>query len=260
MRAFVASEVLPTEAARLHAAFADRLASIPAIKRSPGELAVHWDAAGNEPRAFMAHVDAGLEAERAFAFAEAHRHLARALALWDHVADADDRVGLERLELAQHAAEAAALVGDLDRAIELASSILGQADEADADLLANVRSRLRWYLWQAGLVDEAAAEAERAVVASVGASDDRWRANAIAHLAGLRLQLGDVARARRGATDALTLAQALGAWQEAALAQGILGWCLIGAGHVEDGIEQIRAVWAAAHEREPHNLTGVALA
>ena len=200
VRAFVASEVVPNEAARLHAAFAKHLASTPTLRRSPGELAYHWDAAGDGPRAFGAHVEAGLAAEDTFAFEAASRHLQRALELWDRVADADDRVALDRLGLVQHAADAWARVGELDRAIDLVRGVLAEGEDHEVDRLAEVRSRLRWYLWEAGRIDEAVSEAERAVAALSGPGHERWRANAIAHLAGLRLLLGDVARSRRGAT------------------------------------------------------------
>ena len=47
-----------------------------------GELAYHWSAARDEPRAFEASVRAGEAAARAFAFADARRHDERALESW----------------------------------------------------------------------------------------------------------------------------------------------------------------------------------
>jgi DNA-binding CsgD family transcriptional regulator len=259
-RAFVASEVLPTESARLHAAFADRLVSTPTLSHSPAELAHHWEAAGDMPMALPAHVEAGLWAEDAFAFEVAHRHLERALDLWDQVPNASDRVSMDRPHIVAHAADAAANAGTFDRAIELAERLLSNGAGGSSDLRAYVRSRMRWYLWQAGRTDEALVEAQRAVESLAGGEPDRWRANAIAHLAGLRLLTGHVTDARRSASEAIAMAVAVGASEEEALARGVLGWCLVHSGRVGEGIDQIRAVWVAAQAGSSPRLTGIALA
>jgi DNA-binding CsgD family transcriptional regulator len=269
VRTFVASELQPTESARLHAGFATALIAISGPWRSPGELAYHWDAAGDEPRAFAAHVEAGLDAEAACAFEVAQAHFERAFELWERVPDADDRTSLDRLHLIQRAADAAARAGHLDRAIELARLVLAAGGHDEADLHAYMGSALRWYLWMEGRIDEAIAEAERAV-AELGtepvlpgltaAESGRWRANALGHLAGLRMIHGDLAVARRDATEALRVAEAVGAAAEAALGRGVLGWCLIHAGEVDEGIGQIRAVWQAARDLGKSHLAGTALA
>lgn len=264
VRAFVASEVLPTESARLHAAFADALSSTPGPARSSAELAIHWEGAGDEAEALAAHVRAGMEADAAYAFEVAHHHFERALKLWDRVPDAAVRSELDRPRLAQRAADAAAMAGRLERAIELAQAFLAADDDEDderqAELRAYVRSSLRWALWQAGRIAEATAEAERAAERHERDGLAHWQGNALAHLAGLRLLAGDVAASRRWATRALRVARAAGAREEEALALGILGWCQVHAGALDDGVERIRSVWREARDAvEPH-VTGVSLA
>ena len=73
------------------------------------ELANHWDAAGDAERALPAAVEAGYQAERGYAFAEAQRHLERALELWSDVPRATGLTGLDRIGLQERAAAAAHL-------------------------------------------------------------------------------------------------------------------------------------------------------
>jgi DNA-binding CsgD family transcriptional regulator len=96
----VYAEVLPGERTRLHAAFAAALE--PRLELAGGaapaaaaETAFHWYAAGDQPRALAAAVRAGRQAWSAYAFAEAQRHLDRALELWARVPDAPERAGLD---------------------------------------------------------------------------------------------------------------------------------------------------------------------
>jgi DNA-binding NarL/FixJ family response regulator len=259
MRAFVADSMAPSERAGLHARFARAMAGHPAYG-SPAEMAYHWDAAGDDARAFDAHVAAGLDAVEAFAFDEAFRHLERALELWARVPDIDDRTALDWPHLAQLAADAAAQAGHLGRAIELARAILERPDVGDPALLAYVRSSLRWHLWRAGRMDEALAEADAAAGSLAEVGDRRWYANALAHHAGLLMLAGQRALARRRAAAAKHVAESVGASEEAALAEGILGWCLVLDGRIDEGIGRIRAVRDATRASRPLHLTGLALA
>ena len=78
VREAVYADLLPGERAPVHGAVAAAIGDAGA----QAELAVHWRAAGDEPRALRASVAAGLEAEEARAFDEALRHLRAALELW----------------------------------------------------------------------------------------------------------------------------------------------------------------------------------
>lgn len=267
VRAFVSESLPPAQRARLHGSFARALASRHVDGDRPAELAYHWDAAGEAARAYSAHVDAGLAAEGAYAFPDADRHFERALELWDEVPDADDRSSLDWPHLAQRAADAAAQSGRLERAIELARAILSWGEARDPDgaapepaLMAYVRSSLRWHLWRAGRIDEALAEAEAAVEHMAHDGDRRWYANALAHHAGLLMLSGQRGAARRRAREAGEVALAAGALEEAALAEGVRGWCLVLDGDLDEGIERIRLVHDLARASSPAHLTGIALA
>ena len=121
-------ELLPSERRRLHAAFATSLGEHPAIPADPGadaELAYHWLAAGDLPRAFAASMAAADSAEQGYAFAEVQSHLERALDLWDRVPD-DVTAGTDRIGLMERAAAAAAAVQAYDSAVALIRTAIGE--------------------------------------------------------------------------------------------------------------------------------------
>jgi DNA-binding CsgD family transcriptional regulator/tetratricopeptide (TPR) repeat protein len=131
----VYAELLPGERTRLHAAFARELEARPQLAGGSGpaavaEIAVHWHAARDQPRALAAAVRAGLQALSGYAFAEAQRHLERALELWERVPDASERAGLDHRSVLEQAAEAADLAGDHVRAAVLVEAALAEVDPA----------------------------------------------------------------------------------------------------------------------------------
>ena len=100
-------ELLPGERTRLHAAFAQALADETPPRRDASraaELAYHWQAAHDLPRAFDAWIGAGIAAEAIYASAEARASFEHALELWDQVPDAAARAPLDRVELLMRAA------------------------------------------------------------------------------------------------------------------------------------------------------------
>ncbi|MFB4278842.1 AAA family ATPase [Nonomuraea sp. MTCD27] len=143
----VYTDLLPGERTRLHAAFARLLSS-------PAELAHHYLAGHDLAGALAASVEAGREAERVGAPAEAHRHYDRALGLWDRVDDAARLAGEGRAELAFRSAVMAADSGDNHRAV-VQLRALPQTSE--------VSERLAYYLSEMDDRPGAVAAAERAV-------------------------------------------------------------------------------------------------
>jgi hypothetical protein len=61
-------------------------------------------------------MEAGLQSKAAYGFADARRHFETVLELWDQVADPEQRLGLDRATVLEHAAESAYLAGDPSRA------------------------------------------------------------------------------------------------------------------------------------------------
>ena len=145
-------ELLPGERARLHGRFADALADVNhGMKdQDAAELAYHWYASHDLPRALEASVRAGGEAERMYALADAHAQFERALELWDRVPDASQRTGLDRIELLERTARAAAETMP-PRAVALMREAVSQArNAADPTRLGLLNERLGRYLWNAG--------------------------------------------------------------------------------------------------------------
>ena len=149
----VYAELLPGERTRLHARFAGALAARDG-GGAPGlaaELAWHWYAAHDLERALPAAVEAGLAAERAYAFAEAQRQFERALELWERAAAPEGGVGMDKAELLARAGEAAANAGAADRAVALVRGALAEVDAAADPLLAGqLTERLAFHLRVAG--------------------------------------------------------------------------------------------------------------
>src|SRR5436309_2849694 len=91
-RSRVLAELLSRERRLLHRDTALALEERAGADRESdaGELAYHYDEAGMADQAFRYHDLAGRRAARLFAFAQAHRHLARALELAPDGADLAD--------------------------------------------------------------------------------------------------------------------------------------------------------------------------
>ncbi|GAA0949083.1 helix-turn-helix transcriptional regulator [Nonomuraea longicatena] len=106
----VYTDLLPGERTRLHAAVAKQLTS-------PAELAHHYLAGHDLVGALAASAQAGRQAEKVGAPAEAHSHYDQVLSLWDQVAGAEELVGESRTEIGLRSAVAAADSGDNHRAV-----------------------------------------------------------------------------------------------------------------------------------------------
>ena len=243
-------ELLHGERDRLHAAFAselERRGEVDGVAVSPAELAFHWVAARDREHAVPALVDAGLAAERVYAFADARRQFEQALTFWPADEEAQLVTGLDRVAVLQHAAESAVLAGAYADAVafgrraimtaELDDVIDGRPDPAR---LGALHDRLRWFLWESG--DRAAAEAAVGEALRLIPADPptTLRARALGQAAGLRLFGGSPLEAGRLATEAIAVARSTGAASEEALALGVLGWSKAVGGDVDAGIATYR--------------------
>jgi DNA-binding CsgD family transcriptional regulator/tetratricopeptide (TPR) repeat protein len=238
----VHADLLPGERARLHANYARALTDQPELADVEpvvlvGELAVHWDAAGESAQALPARVQAGFAAERARAFAEAARHFERALEVWDRIPDPDRPAGLDRVDLLARTADAVAFTGAVERAVGLVEDALGRIDPAVEPVRAAVLlARLGDYRLRTG--DEAGVlaaftEAER-LLANAPASADRAHvlgAYAYALMQSLRLQ-----EALPRCDEAIAAARAVGAQAEEAKALRVLAICLLDLGDLDRAI------------------------
>ncbi len=175
----IRGDLFPGERARLHGRFAealearidDRAAGRPAGGPLPSaeELAYHWTAAGVERRALPVTIEAGVAAERVYAWQDAHRLYRTALVLWDRVEDPGATTSVDRTDLLVRAAETAVLTGAYRDAVALGAEAIAGIDPAiQPERAATLHERQRWYLWEAGdraAAADALAEAERLVPA-----------------------------------------------------------------------------------------------
>ena len=238
----VYGELLPGERTRLHDRFAVALTArtgpASAGPALAAELAWHWYAAHDLVRALPAAVEAGLAAERSYAFAEAQRHFERALELWERVPAAP--TGLDRVELLGRAAEAAANAGAVDRAISLVRAALAEVDPARDPLRAGLLTqRLAHHLRTAGRPGafEAYQEAVRLVPPSPPTAE---RASVLAGLGQALMLRASFAEARTVCEDAIAAARDAGARSVESHALATLGVAVFWLGDREAGLAGLR--------------------
>jgi DNA-binding CsgD family transcriptional regulator len=222
LREAIYNDLLPGERTRLHARLAELLSDERRLAEMPGsaaELALHALVSHDVPGAFAASVQAGREAERLAAPAEAHRHYDQALSLWQRVEDPEKLAGMSRGKLAFKSALSAAEGGDFGHAVKQLRrlvGVLGEATEPDLKLLCRVKERLAYFLLEIDEDDEAVTTASAAVDVLPGQPPTWERAGALATHARTLLTLPDPEPATARAEEADAAASAAGApWLQA---------------------------------------------
>lgn len=254
-------ELLPTDRARLHAAFARSLTEQSEIRgygqpTVAADLARHWYAAGEVDRALGASVEAGIVAERVYGFAEAQRHFERALELWPTVAEGKTVAGLDRLSLLERAAEAAHLAGNHAAACALAEDASAEASRHAAVGSEAVRAgllceRRGCYLWAAGDSEAALAAYEEAVTLVPADPPTAERARVVAALAQALMLAARYRESRRRCEEAITVARAANGRAEEAHALATLGFDMVQLGEAEAGVAALQESLPAAEDADP---------
>ena len=225
LREAVYQELLPGERNRLHAACGEALAAHPELAGGPdaaaADLAHHWYAAHDVPRALAASVAAGRVAEQRSGFAEARAHYERALGLWDRVADAETLAGLALVALTLRAAEVANLAGDHGRAAALIRGALAEVGGAGGAGL--LWERLGRFLWAAGDSATALEAYEEAVRLVPVAPPWAERARVLAARGQGLMLLSRHRESQACCEEAITIARAVGARAEEGHALNTLG-------------------------------------
>jgi DNA-binding CsgD family transcriptional regulator len=256
LREVVDAGLLPGERARLHAGYAYALTKQPELAgdsppAAAAELAAHWDAAGEPVRALPARVQAGLDAARARAFAEAWRQYERALELWERVADPGRPAGFDQVDLLARAAEAAAFTGAAGEAVGLLQDALSRVDSVAepvraAELLARLGTHRRVTGDEAGAV-AALADAERLVT---GAPPSPEVARVLAACAYGLLLRARPEQAIACSEAAIAAARAVGARAEEATALRVLAAGLAGVGGLDRALDLLLEARRLAEEVE----------
>ncbi len=217
LREAIYNDLLPQQRTRLHARLAELLAERP-VEGTAAELAVHCLASHDIPGAFAASVQAGLEAWRLAAPADAHRHFDQALSLWDRVSDPERLSGQSRARLAYRSALCAADAGQLDAAVSrLRRLMIELRQDADADprLLTRVMERLSFFLLDIDADAEALAVGSASVDVLPPEPATAERAAALATHARTLLNVADPSAAARAREADAAAAAASAPWLQA---------------------------------------------
>ncbi|HEY7621977.1 MAG TPA: AAA family ATPase [Solirubrobacteraceae bacterium] len=244
LREAVYEELLPGERNTVHAAYGEALTARPWLAADPetviADLARHWYAAHDLPRALATAADAGRAAERRSGFAEAREHYERALELWDRVADAPLRAGTDRVTLIRRAAEAANLAGDHGRAAALIRTAIALVDPVAVPAAAGlVHERLGRYLWASGDGVAALDAYEQAVRIVPATPPSAARARVLAARGQGLMLLARHAESRACCEEAIAIARAVGARAEEGHALNTLGSDLAYLGDPQGAVEHL---------------------
>jgi DNA-binding CsgD family transcriptional regulator len=248
----VYGELLPGERIQLHAAVARALTEhlhTGALRQTAVELAHHWYAIGDYPRALRASVAAARAAADVYGFTEAHQQYERALTLWNQVPDAPDQAGMALSELRLEAAEAAGWAGLANRAATLIQeSLIDMGSHVEPERAGVLRARLAEWLWDAGNTKAALATYEEASRLVANDPPSAGKARVLAGYATELMRQGQFAASRILCEAAIAVARAVGARAEEGRALNTLGCNLSELGDPEAGIAALRRALILSEE------------
>jgi DNA-binding CsgD family transcriptional regulator/tetratricopeptide (TPR) repeat protein len=230
LREVIEADLLPGERARLHTTLAYTVAELVdsgELDRSgsAAEVAVHWYQAHDLPRALEWSVRAAIEADGMHAYAEALGQYGRALELWDRVADAKGRAGLDHAEVLQRAAQDARISGDSQHALALIDLALREVDPAAEPVRSGLLHERRGKFIGVGGDLNARFEALHEAVRLVPSDPpSKERARVLASLADALLLAAREEEAEAASREAIAIARQVGAERELGNALIVLGW------------------------------------
>ena len=244
LREALYDELLPAERVAKHAKLAQALEDDPGLAvgshGAAAQRAVHWSAAHEVAAALAASVQAGIEAEQVWSFAEANSHFEHAVELWTVVAIAQRPEGLSLVDLVGRAADAAYLSGQNQRAVTMAGSALELLDPDTEPVAAGLaHARLGRYLLADAELLPALAE-YRSAAALLPAEPSAARASILAGEAHILMLQGEAPEARAPCEEAILIARQVGAAEVECDALNTLGAVLVQLGALEDGIQALR--------------------
>ncbi|WP_374946238.1 AAA family ATPase [Agreia sp.] len=138
VRDAVHEQLLPGERMRFHTRYAEALSARAHSHTGASQIAYHWMAAHDLPRAFASALDAMDAARSSYAFSVAARMGERAIDLWQHVPEADRVAGRSLEELMADTAYMLRNAGRSDRAISLIDEAIASSSPSDAPFFARM--------------------------------------------------------------------------------------------------------------------------
>ena len=254
MHEAVYDDLLPGDRVALHTRVAELLGERPewflgGEGELSAELACHWDAAHDSPRALAAALEAARAAERMYAHCESLAHAERALTLWPNVANAEQLAGMRHVDVVRFAANQADMSGSTDRALDFVRAALDEVDETEDPITAGLlHERCARYLWvMSGTWDEILFECEESV-RLVPDTPSEARARVLATHGQHLMLAGRSVEATVVCNEAIRIAEQVGAPMIEGHARNSLGSTLVGTGHPDEGIEQLHLARALAFQ------------
>ena len=230
-------QLLPGERRRLHRRIAGALAAQP--EPDPALLALHWQLADCPDRAAPAALQAARQAVTSRAYPEADRFYTMAVGQMRWLPEP----GPGRLE---EAAQAASWAGHPERAARYMADALAPPAAAGTQDRARMLERLGRYHWEAG-DPRAAVNATRQAWDLLEAEPaSALQARILAALANCRMLLGEPDEAMPLATQAVELAEKIGADVEYAHGLAILGIVQAQRGELEAGLAALHTSFTLA--------------
>ena len=248
LREYVHADLMPGEHSRIHSAIAQALTDQPQLgdpQQVLLEIAHHWRAAHDLPRALPAAYDAAFAAGRIHAYAEQLRMFERVLELWAVVPDAGEALGTDEYSVLLEASEAAALADEHERFLAMTDRAVTYARregnvERTAEALAR-RGRRQLHV----NLDHAASDIQEALEILPDAPTVT-RAQALEALAVSLLLRGQVAEALDYANATVEMARQVGDRPTEISGLITLGTARIDSGEVDVGLDVMRAAVADA--------------
>ena len=253
VRDAVADDTLPGELVALHRAYAEALERDPQLAgEAPAavasEIAHHWYAAHDLPRALTAAVDAAGRLTQASAYSEASLVLTRCLEIWPAVPDAAERTGFDHVGLLERAVDAARAGGEQDRAIALVDVALNEIDRDAEPMRAAMLFHRRGLTHAMQDADRALVDLQEAAALVPPAPPSPELATVLADLARGHLWGGHFRVATEVSARALDAARASGDLRSEASALAVLGSAQVYLGEVEAGTGLLRQALTTALE------------
>jgi ATP/maltotriose-dependent transcriptional regulator MalT len=261
LRESLHSDLLPGEHTALHASIAQTLTEQPLLvdeQRVEAQIAHHWYAAHDLPRALPAASRAAAAARRMNAYAEQQRLLERVLELWSVVPDAAELTGTDQLTVLADAALAAGRAGNGERAIALSDRAVSLAESSeDPSVLAQALTRRgKWRLHTAS--DAGLADVQRALEI-LPDEPSELRARTLDALGAVRMLRGEHAQAIEASEQAIDMARALDLPKVELSALITLSTLLVDAGQVDEGLAMVREALGRAEADEQQLMVARAL-
>jgi predicted ATPase/DNA-binding CsgD family transcriptional regulator len=264
LREVVYDDLLPGERAELHLTLARTMER---MRGGHDEawivtgMAHHYNAAGDQPAALKAAVEAAEAVSRLQAYHEAAALLDRAVALWARVPDAQELTGLNLGELLARAARAHYLWGDDEVAVGLYERAIEEIDaDAEPERAAMVLYRLATCEWSLGRAERSRATQSRGLDLLADNPDSPARAQLLAQRVRFLLLQGRFGEVREQAPEALEAIDRSGYEHARAGVVNRLGLALFALGDEDEAHARIsESIELAEASKQPDDLATVYL-